>query len=301
MKLYILGCHSTSLRWGAFPTSQVLEISGRLFLIDCGEATQMQLRRSKLKFSRIKQIFISHLHGDHFYGLIGLISTFQLLGRESELTIYGSKGIQEILDLQLKLSDSYIQYPLHFVELESTKSERIYEDERVIVDTIPLKHRVYCNGFLFQEKPGQRRIVIERAKAAEIDVAYFNKLKQGFDVPNRHGIKILNSSVTLDTYPPKSYAFCSDTQYYPEIVEQIKQVQVLYHESTFLETESYLCERTMHSTAKEAALIAKQAEVQMLILGHYSGRYKNKEAFRTQAQKIFPNTFLAEDGKQFQL
>src|SRR5690554_206853 len=266
MKLTILGCHAASLRWGAFPTSQVLEISGRVFLIDCGEAAQMQLRRSKVKFSRIKQIFISHLHGDHYYGLIGLISTFQLLGRETELTIYGPRGIKDIILIQLDASESYIGYPLNFVELDSDKPQKIYEDEKVMVETIPLKHRIYCNGYLFQEKPGPRRINIDKAKEAEIDVAYFNKLKKGSDVPNKHGKIISNEEVTLEPHLPKSYAFCSDTQYYPKIVEQIKNVQVLYHESTFLNSHQYLCERTMHSTAKEAAEIAQSAQVQTLIL-----------------------------------
>ncbi len=259
----------------------------------------MHLRRSKVKFSRIKQIFISHLHGDHYYGLIGLLSTFELLGRKGELTIYGPKGIKKIILVQLELSEAHISYPMHFIELESDAPERIYEDDKVMVDTIPLHHRVYCNGYLFRAKPGPRRIVIEAAKEAEIDVAYFNRLKQGHAAPNKHGVLIPNTSVTLDPHPPKSYAFCSDTKYFPEIVKQLKNIQVLYHESTFLEAHKDLCERTMHSTAKEAAHIAKVAKVETLVLGHYSGRYRNLEDFRTEAQEVFQNTLLAKDGKEF--
>lgn len=299
MKLTILGCHAASLRWGAHPTSQVLELSGRTFLIDCGEATQMQLRRSKVKFSRIKQIFISHLHGDHYYGLIGLISTLELLGRKGELTIYGPKGIKKIIQVQLELSEARVSYPLNFIVLESGARERIYEDNKVIVETIPLRHRIYCNGFLFRAKPGLRRIAIEEARKAEIDVAYFNRLKQGYDAPNKHGNLIPNAAVTLDPHPPKSYAFCSDTAYFPEIVNQLKDTQVLYHESTFLEMHKDLCEKTKHSTATQAAQIAKSANVETLVLGHYSGRYRDLEDFKKEAQEVFQNTLLAEDGKEF--
>lgn len=298
MKLTILGSNAAALRWQAHPTAQVLEIAGRHFLIDCGEATQMQLRRSKVKFSRIKQIFISHLHGDHFYGLIGLISSFELLGRKIPLTIYGPKGIKRLITIQLELSESQLTYPLHFVELESDISERIYEDDKVTVDTIPLHHRIYCNGYLFRAKLGQRRIAIEAVNETDIDVAYFNKLKQGHDVLNKHGKLIPNARVTLDPHPPKSYAFCSDTMYYPKIIEQLKGTQVLYHESTFLESHKHLCERTMHSTAKEAAKIAKEANVETLILGHYSGRYRDLEDFRREASEVFPDVRLAKDLKE---
>lgn len=299
MKLIILGCYSGTLRWNAFPTAQVLEISGRTFLIDCGEATQMQLRRSKVKFSRIKHVFISHLHGDHYYGLIGLISTFQLVGRKEPLTIYGPKGIKEIINLQLDAGDVYRNYPLEFIELESNEPQRIYEDDKVTVDTIPLNHRIYCNGFLFRAKLGQRRIDIKAAQEADIDMAYFNKLKQGYDVPNKHEIIISNALVTLEPRIPKAYAFCSDTKYFPHITEQIRDVQVLYHESTFLESHKHLCEVTKHSTAMEAAHIAKEANVQTLILGHYSGRYQDLTDFKTEAQEVFSNVLLANDGKEF--
>jgi len=301
LKLTILGCHSATPRGTANPTAQILDINGNLFLIDCGEGTQVQLRKNKIKFSRIKHIFISHLHGDHFYGLIGLISTFILLGRSAELTIYGPKGIKEVMLLQLRLGKSFTGYPLYFRELESDESQLILENDKVTVETIPLKHRVYTNGFLFREKIGDRKLNLEAAMEAGIDQSYYKKIKQGFDVENRKGENIPNALLTFDPDLPKSYAYCSDTVYNPVIVEQIKDCTALYHESTFLEEHRSLCEKTKHSTAKEAALIAKQANVTKLILGHYSGRYNNFELFKEEAQQIFKNVMLAKDGVSFKL
>lgn len=299
MKLSILGCHSATPTANAHPTSQVLEMQGHLFLIDCGEGTQMQLRKFRIKFSRIRHIFISHLHGDYFFGLPGLISTFLLLGREAELHIYGPKGIKEAILLLLKLGKTYTNYPLYFHELEEKEPQLIFEDEKLRVETIPLEHRVYTNGFYFMEKPGMRKLNVEAARNANIDMSYYNKIKQGSDVLNRDGIKILNQSITFDPPHPKSYAYCSDTVYHPPIIPQIKGVRVLYHESTFLEEHRHLAQSTKHSTAKEAATIAKEAGVGTLILGHYSGRYGNLELFRKEAQEIFDDVELAEDGKNF--
>ena len=299
MKLTILGCYSATPRTLGNTTSQVLEINNNMFLIDCGEGTQVQLRRHKVKFNRIKRIFISHLHGDHFYGLVGLISTFRLLTREADLHVYGPKGIKEIITLQLKLADSWTDYNLYFHELSSKASELIYEDDTVEVHTIPLTHRVYTNGYLFKEKEGERSLNIDAVKAANINVAYYRKLKQGFDVENEDGVVIDNTKVTFPANAPKSYAFCSDTVYKPSIVPIIKDVDVLYHESTFLEAHAHLAPKTKHSTAKEAAQIAKQANAKTLVLGHYSSRYPDLELFRAEAKDVFENVELAEDGKTF--
>lgn len=299
MKLTILGCHSATPRANHNPTAQILEVGGHMFLIDCGEGTQVQLRRNKVKFSRIKHVFISHLHGDHFFGLVGLISTFRLLGREAELHVYGPTGIKEAITLLLKLGNSWTNYPLIFHELESDAPERIFEDEVLTVDTIPLNHRVYTNGFLFREKLGERTLDYKAAVAAKIDTSYFNKLKAGGDVPNREGVLISNAQVTLDPVPPRSYAFCSDTAYKPDIVHQIQGVTALYHEATFLRDHEDLCDKTKHSTAEQAGKIAKAAQVSMLVLGHYSGRYIDLERFRQEAQLHFTNVALAEDGKVF--
>jgi ribonuclease Z len=299
MELTILGCYSATPRILTHTTSQVLEINNHMFLIDCGEGTQVELRRHKIKFNRIKHIFISHLHGDHFFGLVGLISTFRLLTREADLHIYGPKGIKEVVTLQMKLADSWTNYDLIFHELTSKKSELIFEDDLVEVHTIPLEHRVYTNGYLFKEKEGERKLDIGAAIDANIDKAYYTKLKQGFDVTNEDGIIIKNNSVTKKGDKPKSYAFCSDTVYKEDIVPIIEKVDVLYHESTFLDKHAHLAPKTKHSTAKEAATIAKLAKVKSLILGHYSSRYDNLEDFRTEAKTVFKNVELAEDGKTF--
>ena len=300
MKLTILGCHSATPRIDANPTSQVLEINNHIFLIDCAESTQVQLRKSKIKFSRIKHIFISHLHGDHFFGLVGLISTFRLLTREADLHIYGPKGLKEVITLQMKLAKSWTNFNLIFHELTSNQSELIFEDDRVEVYTIPLKHRVYTNGFLFKEKENERKLDINKAIDLNIDKAYFRKLKQGFDVINENGEIIKNEDVTFNGPMPKSYAFCSDTVYNEAIIPIIKDVDVLYHESTFLESHKHLTEQTKHSTAKEAATIAKKSNVNTLILGHYSTRYDDYELFRNEAKEVFENVELAKDGKTFE-
>lgn len=301
MKLTILGCYAATPRTLTNPTSQLLEIRNHMFLVDCGEGTQVQLRKHKLKFSRIKHIFISHLHGDHFFGLPGLISTFRLLGREAELHVYGPKGIKEAITLLLKLGDSWTNYPLFFHELTSKESELIFEDDKVTVTTIPLDHRIYTNGFLFQEKTAARVLNVEAVAKYGIDKSEFRNIKNGKDGIAKDGIIIPNKKLTLDPPKPKSYAFCSDTAYKEAIIPIIKGVDVLYHESTFLETEQRLCAKTKHATAAEAATIAKKATVAKLLLGHYSTRYKSLELFKEEAQTIFKNVELAEDGKVFQI
>jgi ribonuclease Z len=299
MNLTILGCYAATPRTFTNPTSQVLEIRNRLFLIDCGEGTQVQLRKNKIKFSKINHIFISHLHGDHFFGLIGLISTFALLGRTTDLQIYGPKGIKEIINLQLRLSNSWTKYDLFFHELESKETQVIFEDDKVIVKTIPLNHRVYTNGFLFQEKIKERKLNFDVVQNYEIDKCYYQNIKSGKDITLDDGRIIENQKLTFDPELPLSYAFCSDTVYNENIIPIIKEVDVLYHESTFLDSEEVLAGKTMHSTAKEAARIALKANVKQLILGHYSTRYESIELFKEQAETIFPNVLLADDGKSF--
>lgn len=297
MKLTILGCYSATPRTLNNPTAQVLDINNHIFLIDCGEGTQVALRKHKIKFSRIKHVFISHLHGDHFFGLIGLISTFSLLNRKTELHIHGPKGIKEIIMLHLKLSKSWTSYQLIFHELESKTPELIFEDTKVSVETIPLDHRVYTNGFLFKEKEGDRKLLMNEVLNYEIDVAYYRSIKKGKDAVLDDGTVIPNKELTAPPTPAKSYAFCSDTAFKPAIVEQIKKATALYHEATFLEVHAHLCKPTKHSTAKEAATIAKMAEVSQLILGHYSTRYDGIKLFKEEAKTVFDAVMLAKDGK----
>ena len=300
MKLTILGCYAATPRTITNPTSQVLEIRNRMFLIDCGEGTQVQLRRNKIKFSKINHIFISHLHGDHFFGLIGTISTFALLGRTTDLHIYGPKGVREIITLQLRLSNSWTTYGLFFHELESDQSEVIFEDNKVVVKTIPLKHRVYTNGFLFQEKPGERKLNVDAAQQYDIHTAYYQKIKNGGDITLDNGTVIENERLSFDPIPPMSYAFCSDTVYNEDIIPIIQNVDVLYHETTFLQSEEALAQKTLHSTSKEAATIALKSNAKQLVLGHYSTRYDGIERFKEEAETIFSNVLLADDGRSFE-
>ena len=264
MKLTILGCHSASPHENKNPTAQLLDIKGHRFLIDCGEGTQVQLRKAKVSFVHIKHIFISHLHGDHFYGLPGLVSSFRLLGREAPLHIYGPKGIKEALTLLLKLANSWTNYPLHFHELDKDESVCIFEDDTVSVHTIPLAHRVYTNGFLFSEKEGFRRINQTAAQKFCVDTSQYRRLQLGQDIQDDLGNTIKNEDVTYNPHSPKKYAYCSDTAYNPSIIPLIKNADWLYHESTFLEQHAALATQTKHSTAKQAAAIAKEANVQRL-------------------------------------
>ncbi len=300
INITILGCHSATPRTNSSTTSQFLEIKSHNFLIDCGEGTQVQLRKFKIKFSKISRIFISHLHGDHYYGLIGLVSSFRLLNRKNELHIYGPKGIKEIITLQLKLSNSWTQFPLIFHELSSSESEIVFEDEKIEVQTIPLKHRIYTNGFLFKEKLGERKLnMAEISKEKEIEICDYQNLKLGRDFQLQDGSVIKNEKLTFDPNLPKSYAFCSDTSFFPPIVDQIRDIDCLYHESTFLNDKDLLASKTLHSTAKQAAEIAKLANVKQLIIGHFSSRYKNSNGFLIEAKNVFENTKLAEAGKVF--
>ncbi|HLT50380.1 MAG TPA: ribonuclease Z [Arenibacter sp.] len=300
MKLTVLGCYAATPRSLNNPTSQVLEVKNHLFLIDCGEGTQVQLRRNRIRFSRINHIFISHLHGDHFFGLPGLVSTFRLLGRKTELHIYGPKGIKEAITLFLKLGDSWTNYPLIFHELTSPRSEIVFQDQVIEVSTIPLQHRIYTNGFLFREKIGERKLNIKAVAKYRIDKCYFQNIKNGKDVVLDNEQLVPNEVLTFDPPAPKSFAFCSDTQYSEAIIPLIRDVDVLYHEATFLETEKELAPKTKHSTAKEAATIAKKAKVGKLILGHFSTRYPSIDLFRQEAITVFTEVELADDGKEFE-
>ena len=302
ISLTILGCHSATPRANAFPTAQYLEINNRHFLIDCGEGTQRQMRKYKVGFTKINHIFISHLHGDHFYGLVGLLSTYGILGREKELHIYGPKGIKKVTLLQLKISESHAKYPMIFHELSSKESELIFEDDKISVHTIPLKHRVYTNGYLFTEKEKPLKLHMDNiSNYNEIDRADYNNIKAGKDVVLSTGEIIPNAELTLPPKKALSFAFCSDTVYKPDIIPIIKNADLLYHEATFLAEKQELAKKTKHSTSKEAAQIAKDANVGQLVVGHYSGRYKDISLFKEEAQEIFKNSELAVPGKVFNI
>ena len=291
--LTILGFNSAIPTVTSSPTAQFLEMEERSFLIDCGEGTQVQLRKAKVRFSKINHIFISHLHGDHCFGLPGLIASFRLLGRETPLHVYGPKGIKKMLETIFTITETHRGFDVVYHELDKDYSEKIYEDKRVEVYTIPLDHRIYCNGYLFKEKPKERHLNMEEiSKYPEIQTCDYQNLKNGKDFELSDGFVIKNSSVTTEASPSVSYAFCSDTRLKEDIVPIIEGVDLLYHESTFLHDLKEMADYTGHSTALEAAQIAKKANVKKLILGHFSNRYGDLTVFTDEARNVFPNTFL---------
>ena len=261
----------------------------------------MQLRKLKINFSKINHIFISHLHGDHYFGLIGLISTFRLLGRDSDLNIYAPEGLQELINMQLKLSSSWLNYKIFFHTLKSKNQKLIFNNQDFAVKTIPLNHRIYTNGFLFEEKFDERNIYKSKIKEYNLKIDDIKKIKNGDDIMLQDGKKLKNSIFLKSPRESKSYAFCSDTAYHADVIKLIPSVNCLYHESTFLDSHSDLAKKTKHSTASDAAKIASAANVGKLILGHFSNRYKNQEKFLNEAKIHFKNVELAIEGTEFDI
>lgn len=291
--LTILGFNSAIPTVNSAPTAQFLEMEERAFLIDCGEGTQVQLRKAKARFSKINHIFISHLHGDHCFGLPGLIASFRLLGRETPLYIYGPKGIKQMLETIFRITETHKGFELVYHELESKKSVKIFEDSRIEVFTIPLNHRIYCNGYLFREKEKERHLNMkEIAKYPEIETCDYHNLKLGKDFILSDGYVLKNELLTTEPSKSVSYAFCSDTRYQESILPIIENVDVLYHEATFLHELKDMADYTGHTTALEAARIARKANVGKLILGHFSNRYHDLNVFTDEAREVFANTFL---------
>ena len=299
MKLTILGSCSAYPTLNRFTTSQILQINGKSFLIDCGEGAQIQLRKNKIKFNSIEDILISHLHGDHFFGLPGLILTFNLLGREKPLNIYGPKGIKKIIVSLLKIGNTWTNYKLNFTELKNPKSEIIYDKNNISIATIPLYHGIYTNGFLFRKKTSVHKLMVDKAQSYGIDKTQFAGIKLGKDGIKTDGSIIENIKLVEPLNPDITYAYCGDTLFNEKIIEQIKGCDLLYHESTFLKKHENFAKKTFHSTAEQAALIAKKSNVKKLILGHFSTRYKDLDLFIKESKSIFPNVDLAIENKIF--
>lgn len=294
--LNILGCGSALPTTRHVPTSQIIDLRDKLYMIDCGEGTQLQMRKMRIRFSRLNHIFISHLHGDHCFGIPGLLSTFGLLGRTASITIHAVKEIEDYLLPVLKLFAKNLPFEVKFNPIDPFKHALIMEDRSVNVYSIPLKHRIPTCGFLFVEKPREAHLIREMIDFYNIPIKLLKDIKAGSDFTTEEGEVISNSRLTRPAALPKSYAYCSDTAYNPSMVPLIKNVDLLYHEATFGEDEKTRAKQTFHSTASQAAEIASQANAKRLIIGHYSARYDDANILKKEADQVFPNTILGMEG-----
>ncbi|MBQ9357279.1 MAG: ribonuclease Z [Prevotella sp.] len=299
-RIHILGCGSALPTIRHFSAMQVVECRGKLFMIDCGEGAQIQLRRSSIAFERLSHIFISHLHGDHCFGLIGIISTFGLLGRRSTLHIHAPKELQPMLEAQLKMFFNYdLGYEVLFHPVDTTRQDIVFEDHSLTVESIPLEHRMPCSGYLIREKPTLPHIRRDMLDMYEIPVSQINNIKagQGYTLPD--GTFIPHEQLVTPPHPIRSYAYCSDTRYMPNLHERIKDVSTLYHESTYANDKVDSAEKYYHSTAQQAAQVALSANAGKLLLGHYSARYNDETILLNEAKKVFKNSFLTNEMDVF--
>lgn len=295
-RVHILGCGSALPTLRHFASSQVVEMRGKLFMVDCGEGTQMQLRRSRIRFTKISAVFISHLHGDHCFGLIGMLSTFGLLGRTAKLDVYGPAPLGDVMRQQMNIFCHDFDYEVVFHDVDTRQQQVVYEDRSLTVETVPLEHRMPCCGYLFREKPTLPHIRRDVLDAYHIPVSQINNIKAGADWVSEDGERVSNSLLVEPADPPRSYAYCSDTRYIPNLASRIKGVSVLYHESTYTEEYVALAEKYMHSTAQQAAMVARDAEAGKLVLGHYSSRCEDEKILLDEAKQIFPDSMLANEG-----
>ena len=277
----------------------MVEVRGKLFLVDCGEGTQVQLRRSRLRFTKISAVFITHLHGDHCFGLIGMLSTFGLLGRTARLAIYAPAEMEQVLTMQMRLFCHDFDYDVDFHPVDTTKQQTVYEDRSLTVETIPLEHRMPCCGYLFREKPSLPHIRRDMIDFYQIPVSQINNIKAGADWTTADGEVVANCRLVEPADPTRSYAYCSDTHYIPTLHQRLKGVSTLYHESTYGEDNLLRAEKYYHSTARQAALVARDAGVGQLLLGHYSSRYDDEQVLLDEARKVFPNSRLTDENTVF--
>ena len=292
--LTILGNNSAIPAFGRHPTAQVLQTDNDSFLIDCGEGTQTQLTKYKIRRSKITAIFISHLHGDHYFGLIGLITSMSLLGRTQPLNIYGPTALEQIINLQLSVANTTLSFPLYFYSL--TEEKVIFDNNKITIECFRVQHRIECWGFLFNEKKKPRKVDADRARSYEIPEAYFGKLQQGEDYVTKMGTIIPNVEVTVAATKAKRYAYCADTIFDKDLVPKIKEVDVLYHEATYLKDLEERAASRYHSTTHQAATIAKLGDVKKLIIGHFSSKYETVDDFLKEAKEVFENTELGLEG-----
>ena len=295
-RVHVLGCGSArpSLRHNA--SAQVVEMRGKMLMVDCAEGTQMQLMRAKINFNKIKAVFISHLHGDHCFGLLGLISSFGLLGRTAPLLVAAPKQLEPIFHQAMPLFCANLGYDVEFMPLDTKKAAVVYDDRTLSVTTIPLMHRVPCCGFLFQEKPTLPHIRRDMIDFYGIPTSQINNIKMGADWVADDGTVVPNGQLVTPADPPRSFAYCSDTKYIPTLHQRFPNVSLLYHESTYDQSYEVLAEKYFHSTAAQAAMVARDAGASQLMIGHYSSRFNDEQVLLDEAKAIFPNTILAREG-----
>ena len=300
-KVHILGCGSALPTLRHFPSIQVVDVRGKQFMVDCGEGAQIQLRRSHIGFAQLSAVFISHLHGDHCFGLIGMISSFGLMGRTMPLHIYAPHALETMLQSQIDMFLHDLSYEVVFHAVDTTLQKVIFEDRSLTVETIPLDHRVPCCGYLFREKPTLPHIRPEMIDFYGIPVSQINNIKAGASWTMDDGTVIPSERLTRPANPPHSYAYCSDTRYMPKLHERIKDVDLLYHEATYGIDKADSAAKYYHSTAAEAAQVARDAHVKQLVIGHYSARYDDEKVLLDEATQIFPNTILSREGMTIEL
>ena len=295
-EIHILGCGSALPTTRHNASAQIIKIGNKQFMVDCGEGAQIQLRKNHIHFSFINHIFISHLHGDHCFGLIGLISTFGLLGRTAPLHIYADPKLEELMKPQIEFFCKGLHYPLFFHGIDATKHQTIYEDNTITVESLPLEHRIPCCGFLFREKPKRRHLLGDVANFYKIPAYMRQSIKDGADYTTPDGETIPNSRLTKDADRSRSYAYCSDSAPCYNNSALLHGVDLLYHEATFAESEKERAAQTYHSTARQAAQVASEACVKRLLIGHYSSRYETPEILLNEARELFPETICANEG-----
>lgn len=300
-KIHILGCGSALPTLKHNASSQLIEMRGKCFMVDCGEGAQMQFRRSHIHFSKLNAIFISHMHGDHCFGLMGLLSTLGMLGRTSKLRIYAPKDYEPLFKQQVEFFMQTMEYEMEMIPVDTEKQQVIYEDHSLTVETVPLQHRVPCCGFIFREKPTLPHIRRDMIDYYGIPVSQINNIKNGADWTNEDGDVIPNARLVQPADTPRSYAYCSDTRFMPALKEQVKGVTVLYHESTYTAEQEDRAKIYYHSTARQAATIAAGAGVGTLLLGHYSARYNDEQVLLEEAKAVFPNSILTQEGMVFDI
>jgi ribonuclease Z len=299
LSVTILGNNSAVPAFNRHPTSQVISHDGNNFLVDCGEGTQIQMIKYKIRRGKISHIFISHLHGDHYFGLVGLLNTFGLLSHKQELHVHAPAPLQQIIEMQMNVAETDLPYPLHFHTL--TKAEVLVDTDKIRVSCFPTTHRIECYGFLFEEKEGKRKLLIDKIRKLSIPLSFYSSLQNGLDYITTKGQIIRNDSVTASPERGKKYAFCADTMYDENIIQYIYGADMIYHETTYLDNMRDKAHERFHCTTKQAAEIARKAMVKKLLIGHFSSKYSVLDQFQEEAREVFPNTELAIEGNTYEI